>query len=391
MAKLGFNPQGQSLKPMRLLLASLLAATSAALPAQQFDTRGIPADAAIVVLTAPSTGLQINSSPALKALRERMEKLSAKTAAGKGAAQVNYEKLLRDEFGIDTNDTSNSIAIGVNIANPAGAIDVRGAGVFHIKVDPKKVAAFAQKHGIATVSAAGKNGWNALQFVAAFGDDAKIKQVAEDPEAPVIGLFVVDAATVVIVQPKDAAACFASLAGKTPAYALSPAQKAFAASTGKAYGFFNVNLARLPSSPELEQTGLASAMMAFGEKGPNQVYQIAANFTSAEKAKTTGQQIQGFLAAAPLLLAIDPAEPAEQQALKKMGSELIGGIQPVKVNGNQASLSISLETEKLIGLVGQILDLAEKQIDAQTGATPDAPTVKATGGKKKPVGAPATK
>ena len=53
---------------MRLLLASLLTATSAALPAQQFDTRGIPADAAIVVLTAPSTGLQINNSPEMKAL-----------------------------------------------------------------------------------------------------------------------------------------------------------------------------------------------------------------------------------------------------------------------------------------------------------------------------------
>jgi hypothetical protein len=376
---------------MRLVLASLLTTVGASLPAQQFDTRGIPADAAIVVVTAPSTGLQINSSPAMKALRERMEKLSAKTAAGTGKTQPNYEKLMRDEFGIDTNDTNNSFAAGVNIANNNGAIDVRGAGVFHVKVDPKKVEAFAKKHGIGAVAAGGKNGWNALQFVAAFGEE-KLQQVATDPEAPVIGLFLVDAGTVVIAQPKDAAACFASLAGKTPAFALNPAQKAFAAETGKAYGFFAVNLARLPSSPELEQSGLASAMMAIGEKGANQVYQIAANFTSPEKAKTTGQQIQGFLAAAPLLLAIDPSEPAEQQAMKKMGAELIAGIQPVKVNGNQATVGLSLETEKLLGIVGQILDLAEKQIDAQAGATaPGAPTVKATGGKKKPAGATTSK
>jgi hypothetical protein len=151
-----------------------------------------------------------------------------------------------------------------------------------------------------------------------------------------------------------------------------------------------VNLARLPASPDIEKTGLASALMAFGEKGPNQVYQIAANFTSAEKAKTTGQQIQGFLAAAPLLLAIDPAEPAEQQAIKKLGAELVSAIQPVKVTGNQASLTISLETEKLVGMVSQIMDLAEKQMEAQGGPAPGAPTVQATGGKKKPVTVPGT-
>ena len=376
---------------MRLVLASLLTTVGATLPAQQFDTRGIPADSAIVLVTSGTTGLQINNSPAMKALRERMEKLSAKTAANTGKAQPNYEKLLRDEFGIDTNDTNNSITIGVNIANKAGTVDVRGAAIFHAKVDPKKVEAFAKKNGVAAISAGGKGGWNALQFFSALGE-AKVKQVADDPDAPVIGLFVVDAGTIVVAQPKDAAACFASLAGKTPAYALSPAQKTFAAETGKAYGFFAVNLARLPSTPELEQTGLSGAMMAFGENGPNQVYKIAANFTTAEKAKLSGQQIQGFLAAAPLLLAIDPSEPVEQQAMKKMGAELVAGIQPVKVNGNQASVTLSLETEKLLGLVGQVLDIAEKQMDAQAGAAaPGAPTVKVTGGKKKPVAAPTSK
>jgi len=181
---------------------------------------------------------------------------------------------------------------------------------------------------------------------------------------------------------------FASLAGKAPSYALNPAQKAFAAETGKAYGFVAVNMARLPSNPELEQAGLANAMMAFGEKGPNQVYQVAANFTSAEKAKTTGQQIQGFLAAAPLLLAIDPSEPVEQQALKKMGAEIVSAIQPVKVEGTRASMVVSMETSKLIGMVSQMFDLAEKQLESQGGTTAT-PTVKASGGKKKPV-APAT-
>ena len=372
---------------MRLLLASLLTTVGAALPAQQFDTRGIPADAAIVLVTAPTTGLQINSSPAMKALRERAEKISLKAAAGTPGGQPNYDKVIREEFGIDTNDTNNSFAFGLNIANGANGEPVfSGAAILRVKNDPKKIEAFAKKRGVASLTAGGKSGWNALQFFGAVADP-KAQPQPDGPDSFALGLFVVDASTIVVVQPKDAAACFGSLAGKTPAYALSAAHKTFAAETGKAYGFFAVNLARLPSNPEIEQTGLASAAMAFGEKGPNQVYKVAATFTSAEKAKTTGQQIQGFLAAAPLLLAIDPAEPAEQQAIKKMGAELVTAIQPVKVNGNQAALTISLETEKLIGMVSQIMDLAEKQAEAQAGAAaPGAPTVKASGGKKKPVG-----
>jgi len=354
---------------MRLILASLLTTVGAALPAQQFDTRGIPADAAIVLVTAPTAGLQINSSPAMKTLRERAEKLSLKAGAAGLAGQPNYDKIMREEFGIDTNDTTNSFALGLNITNGAnGAPDFSGAAVLHIKVDPKKVEAFGKKRGVATLTAGGKTGWNALQFFAAVADP-KAQPQADGPDSFQLGLFIVDASTIVLAQPKDAAASFASLAGKTPAYALNAAQKTFAADTGKAYGFFAVNLARLPSNPELEQTGLANAMMAFGEKGPNQVF-------------------QGFLAAAPLLLAIDPTEPAEQQAMKKMGTELVAAIQPVKVEGNLAAMTISLETEKLMGMVAQIMDLTEKQMEAQGGAASGAPAVKASGGKKKPVGAP---
>ena len=372
---------------MRLILASLLTTVGAVLPAQQFDTRGIPADAAIVLVTAPTTGLKINSSPAMKALRERLEKIAAK--ADKNSPK--FDKILREEFGVDTNDTNSSFALGLNIANGAnGTPDFSGAAVIRMKVDPKKVEAFGKKRGIATFTAGGKTGWNALQFFGALGDPGAQAQ-PDGPDSFQLGLFVVDASTIVIAQPKDAAACFASLAGKTAPYALNAAQKTFVADTGRSYGFFAVNLARLPSNPELEQTGLANAMMAFGEKGPNQVYKIAANFTTAEKAKTTGQQIQGFLAAAPLLLAIDPAEPAEQQALKKVGTELVSAIQPVKVEGNQAAMTISFETEKLIGMIAQLMDIAEKQMEAQGGAASGAPAVKATGGKKKPVGAPASK
>jgi len=385
MSQQGVNPKGNPSIPMRLLLASLLTTVGAALPAQQFDTRGIPADAAIVVLTAPSTGLQINNSPEMKALRERMEKLSAK--AGKGAAQPNYEKILQDELGFNTNDTNNAFAVGVNIAKGAnGEPTFSGAAILHVKIDPKKVEAFAKKRGVAALTAGGKSGWNAVQFAAAIVDPKA--QPPADEESFQLGLFVIDASTIAIVQPKDAVACFASLAGKAPSYALNPAQKSFAAETGKAYGFFAINMARVPSSPELEQAGLANAMMAFGEKGPNQVYQVAANFTSAEKAKTTGQQIQGFLAAAPLLLAIDPSEPVEQQALKKMGAEIVSAIQPVKVEGTRASMVVSMETSKLIGMVSQMFDLAEKQLESQ-GGTSATPAVKASGGKKKPV-APAT-
>jgi hypothetical protein len=44
-----------------------------------------------------------------------------------------------------------------------------------------------------------------------------------------------------------------------------------------------------------------------------------------------------------------------------------------------------------MGMVAQIMDLTEKQMEAQGGAAPGAPAVKASGGKKKPVGAPTTK
>jgi hypothetical protein len=376
---------------MRLLLASLLTTVGAALPAQQFDTRGLPADAAIILVTAPTAGLQINSSPAMKALRERAEKLSLKTAAN-AAGKANYDKIMRDEMGLDLNDPHNSFAVGVNIANGANGEPVfSGAVIMRVKVDPKKVAAFAQKNGVATLSAGGKTGWNALEFAAAV-DGRKGATPATDPDSFVLGLFVVDASTIVLTQPKDAAACFASLAGKTPPYALGAAAKSLVTETGKPYGFAAVNLARLPKdAPDVEKMGLVSAMMAFGENGPNQVYKIAGNFTSAEKAKTAGQQIQGFMAAAPLLLAIDPSEPPEQQAIKKMGADFVASIQPVKVNGNTASMTMSIETEKLFGMVSQIMDLAEKQAEAQGNGGATTPAVKANGGKKKPAPAPTTK
>ena len=76
---------------MRLFLAALLTAVGIPSSAQQgLDTRGLPVDSAIVLVTAPTVGLQISdSSPAMKALRERIEKVSAKTQAAEiGRAHV---------------------------------------------------------------------------------------------------------------------------------------------------------------------------------------------------------------------------------------------------------------------------------------------------------------
>jgi hypothetical protein len=74
-----------------------------------------------------------------------------------------------------------------------------------------------------------------------------------------------------------------------------------------------------------------------------------------------------------------------------MGADFVASIQPVKVNGNTASMTMSIETEKLFGMVSQIMDLAEKQADAQGNGGATTPAVKANGGKKKPAPAPTTK
>jgi hypothetical protein len=62
------------------------------------------------------------------------------------------------------------------------------------------------------------------------------------------------------------------------------------------------------------------------------------------------------------------------------------------VEGKQASLVVSLETAKMIGIANQVIDMLEKQAEAQGSPTAPAatPAVKASGGKKKPA-APAAK
>jgi hypothetical protein len=376
---------------MRLFLASLLTALSAVLPAQQpFDTRGLPVDSTFVLVTGPAQGLQIsNTSPAMKSLRERVEKLSAKVQS-LGNDAPDMEKILRTEFGINTDDNNNTVAFGLKFAGPE---DISGVGILRVKIDPKRVDAFAKKHGIAPLTAGGRTGWNALQFIDVLSNPKAGKPV-DEPGQPPIGVFVVDTNTVVVCSAKEAAACFAGLAGKAPSFALSKQQSAMVAETGKGYLFAGIDFSRLPQEfrQGLEQNGVTAVNLAVGEKGPSQIFKVTGDFSSAEKAKLSGQQIQGFLAAAPLLLAVDPSEPIEQQALKKIGAELVASIQPVKVEGKQASLVVSLETAKMIGIANQVIDMLEKQAEAQGSPTAPAatPAVKASGGKKKPA-APAAK
>ncbi|GBL30733.1 hypothetical protein EMGBS10_18830 [Opitutia bacterium] len=366
---------------MRLLFTALLIAGGVALPAQErFDTRGLPADAALVLVTAPAHGLQIsNTAPAMQALRARVEKLSAKTQA-LGNDEPDMEKAVRDEFGINTDDNDNTIALGLKIAGPG---DISGVGILRVKVDPKRVDAFARKRGVAPLTAGGRTGWNALQLLDALANPKGGKVTAEPDEAP-WGVFVLDNNTVVISSAEEAAACFARLADKAPSFALNAAHQASVAGTGKGYLFATMDLSRLP--PEIAEeigrkNGVTAVTLVAGEKGPDQFLELSGDYTSAAKAKAAAQQLQGFLSAAPLLLAIDPAETVELQALKKVGAELVAAIQPMKIAGQRASFTVSIKTARLFAVAGQTLDLLEKEADAQA-----VPQAKATGGKKTPGG-----
>lgn len=366
---------------MRRLLTALLIATGATLPAQQrFDLRGLPADAAVILVTAPAHGLQIsNTAPAMQALRTRVEKLSAKTQA-LGDDEPDMEAALRTEFGINTEDNDNTIAIGLKIAGPG---DISGVGILRVKVDPKRVDAFARKRGVARLTAGGRTGWNALQLLDALADPKGGKVAAEPDEAP-WGVFIVDRDTVVISSAKEAAGCFARLADKAPSFALNAAQQAMVAGTGKSYLFATMDLSRLPTEIGEEvgrKNGVTAVTLVAGEKGPNQILELSGDYKSAEQAKAATRQLQGFLTAAPLLLAIDPAEPIEQQVLKKVGVELVAAIQPMKLAGQRASFTVSIETAKLFAVAGQIIDLLEKEADARA-----IPHDKAPGGKKSPGG-----
>lgn len=363
---------------MRLFLAALLTAVGASSSAQQgLDTRGLPVDSAIVLVTAPTVGLQISdSSPAMKALRERIEKVSAKTQAA-GNDEPDMEQTLRTELGINTNDNLNAIAIGLKVAGPE---NITGVGILRVKVDPKRIEAFARKRGISPLTAGGKNGWNALTFIDALAQP-KAGKVPEEPGPPSLGVFIVDDRTIAICDPKDAATCFASLAGKAPSFTLNAAQQALVARTGKGYLFATVDFRRIPEEmrnalgPKVDVVNLAA-----GEKGPQQCCELVGDFATAAQAKLSAQQIQGLLAAAPLLLASEPDASLEERTMKKIAAEFVAALQPVKVEGKQASLALSIETTKAIAVANQAIDMVEQQADAQA-----APTVKATGGKKKPI------
>jgi hypothetical protein len=367
---------------MRRLLAALLAAVGPALPAQeQFDTRGLPVDAAIVLVTAPTTGLQISDgSPAMKALRERLDKLAAQAVAD-GNVGPDMEKALRTELGIDTNDSQNAIAIGLKMAGPE---NITGVGILRVKVDPARIEAYARKRGISALTAGGRTGWNALTFIDALAQP-KAGKVPEEPGPPSLGVFILDNRTIAICDPKDAATCFASLAGKAPSFTLNAAQKAQVARTGQGYLFATVDFSRLPNEiADAVGQKVDVVNLAAGEKGPLQCAELVGHFATAAQAKLSAQQLQGLLAAAPRLLAIDPAEPLEQQVMMKIVAEFVAAIQPVKVEGKQASFALSIETAKAIAVADQAIDMIERQAAAQ--ATPT-PAVKASGGKKKPVGA----
>jgi hypothetical protein len=345
---------------MRLLSCLALVITSAVLPAQDFDFKGVPADYAIVFATASSRGLKISDSPEAKAFKARMEKaVAGLDPSAKDSKEM--QEAIKLATGIDLESPDNRLAGGVSLG--AGD-DERGGLIIRARHDSKKLSAHAIAKKVSTVQAGATKGWNGQELLASLSDE--LAKVANDfptpggmmrkPSEP-IGVFDLDDNTLVIAQPKEAVRIIALLKGQGASYALSPALRPQVNATGRPYAVFAMNAAKLPATPELTDSGFQGAVFAMGENGSNQIMKISAFFTTKEKAAPMAMQAQGMLAMAPMMLAGDPTKPetAEEKEMKALAAEFLAGIQPVEAAGNQVTLTAKWETLKLFGMLEKIV------------------------------------
>jgi hypothetical protein len=345
---------------MRLLSCLALVLTSAVLPAQDFDFKGVPADYAIVFATASSRGLKISDSPEAKAFKARMEKaIAGLDPSAKDSKEM--QEAIKLATGIDLESPDNRLAGGVTLG--AGD-DERGGLIIRARHDSKKLSAHAIAKKVSTVQAGATKGWNGQELLASLGGE--FAKVANDfptpggmmrkPSEP-IGVFDLDDNTLVIAQPKEAVRIIALLKGQGASYALSPALRPQVNATGRPYAVFAMNAAKLPASPELTDSGFQGAIFAMGENSGDQIMKISAYFTTKEKAAPMAMQAQGMLAMAPMMLAGDPTKPetAEDKAMKALAAEFLAGIQPVEAAGNQVTLTAKWETLKLFGMLEKII------------------------------------
>jgi hypothetical protein len=346
---------------MRLLSGLALVLTSAVLPAQDFDFKGVPADYAIVFATASSRGLKISDSPEAKAFKARMEKaIAGLDPSAKDSKEM--QEAIKLATGIDLESPDNRIAGGVTLG---AAGQMSGGLIVRTRHDSKKLSAHAVAKKVSTVQAGATKGWNGQELLASLSDElAKVAKEfptpATAPGAPAsepIGVFDLDDNTLVIAQPKEAVRIIALLKGQGASYALSPALRPQVNATGRPYAVFAMNAAKLPATPELTNSGFQGAVFAMGENGSNQIMKISAFFTSKEQAAPMAMQAQGMLAMAPMMLAGDPTKPetAEEKEMKALAAEFLAGIQPVEAAGNQVTLTAKWETLKLFGMLEKIV------------------------------------
>ena len=351
---MGFIP------PMRFLSTLALLLTSALLPAQDFDFKGVPADYAVTFATASSRGLKIGDSPEAKAFKARIEKLLAdldKSGQDSKAVQAAIVKAT----GLDLESPDNRYSGGFSMTKDGS---FTGGIIIRARHDSAKLAAHASAKNVPTLQAGAAKGWKIKELISSLSDElAQAANTFPSPAADAagtsedFGVFDVDNDTMVISQPKEAARIIGLLKGQGTSYALPSAQRSAVAATGRAYAIVSVNAAKFPATPELAQSGFVSGLFAMGEKGSDQVMKISTTFTSKEKAAPLAMQAQGMLAMAPMMLAGDPSKPetAEEKEMKALAGDFLAGIQPVEASGNQVTLTAKWDTIKLYGMMEKIV------------------------------------
>lgn len=353
---------------MRLLPCFALLALAAVTRAQDFDFQGIPADHAIVVASTSTRGLRISESPEARALKAKLEQFGAQQSK----AQQEMAVALRAAAGIDLQSPDNHFAMGLT---PLGEGRFVGGIILHVRHDSDKLAAYGAAQNIPTLSAGGLSGWRARELVGSFGEAGgqmarTILATAETSgDNEPVGVFDVDAETLIVAKPREAARMIALLKGQGASYVLTPQARAQAAKTGRPYAVVAMDAAKLPSSPAMAKSGLQDALMVIGEKGADQELKVTAVFADEAKATPYVRQAQGMLAMMPLMMASNPIRPqsAEDKEMKEIFREMLAGIGPIEHAGAEIGLSATWETARLCAMMGRLLELnAAKMGAAQT-------------------------
>ena len=356
---------------MRLLPCFALLALAAVTRAQDFDFQGIPADHAIVVASTSTRGLRISESPEARALKAKLEQFGAQQSK----AQQEMAVALRAAAGIDLQSPDNHFAMGLT---PLGEGRFVGGIILHVRHDSDKLAAYGAAQNIPTLSAGGLSGWRARELVGRLAFGGAEAQMAKTAIATAetsgdnepVGVFDVDAETLIVAKPREAARMIALLKGQGASYVLTPQARAQAAKTGRPYAVVAMDAAKLPSSPAMAKSGLQDALMVIGEKGADQELKVTAVFADEAKATPYVRQAQGMLAMMPLMMASNPIRPqsAEDKEMKEIFREMLAGIGPIEHAGAEIGLSASWETARLCAMMGRLLELNAAKMGAAQAA-----------------------